>query len=64
MMCKKTAIKTAITNATKAIVPDKGVNVHISGAGVISVNSSDLIKSEEARKQIDALERMKKKKLL
>ncbi len=43
---------------------ESGVMFHISGAGVISVNSSELVKSEKAKKQIEALERIKQKKLL
>ena len=37
-------------------------NVYINGAGVLHVRSSDILKSTEGRRQLDALGKLKKKK--
>ena len=58
-----TATKTGVRNLMRAFkITSKNsgakAKVSVRGPGVITVNSGDVIKTEEAKRQIDAMERL------
>jgi len=49
--------KSTVKTATRKL----NTKVHVSNAGVISVRSSDIVQSEEGKRQIEALGKIVKK---
>lgn len=52
------------SNKTQKEKDESDLRFSISGAGVITVSSSDILKSKRARRQIEALGELKRKKIL